>query len=86
MSIRFCTNWINFCICTSGSYLFLKFQFFHFGAKKRISRETYGQVRNFTINTWGIAHYDETAQSFSFRQDELEEVNNQAIFFQADFA
>ncbi len=39
----------------------------------------------FTINPWDIADYDETAQSFSFRQDEVEETINNAVSLQAEF-
>lgn len=40
----------------------------------------------FTINPWDIADYDETAQSFSFRQDEVEEAIKNALSLQAEFA
>lgn len=40
----------------------------------------------FTINPWDIADYDETAQSFSFRQDEVEEAIKNALNVQAEFA
>lgn len=40
----------------------------------------------FTINPWDISDYDETAQSFSFRQDEVEEAINNAISLQAEFS
>ena len=40
----------------------------------------------FTINPWDIADYDETAQSFSFRQDEVEETINNAVSLQAEFS
>lgn len=39
----------------------------------------------FTINPWDIADYDETAQSISFRQDEVEEAIKNAISLQAEF-
>ena len=39
----------------------------------------------FTINPWDIADYDETAQSFSFRQDEVEEAIKNALSLQAEF-
>ena len=40
----------------------------------------------FTINPWDIADYDETAQSFSFRQDEVEEAIKNAMSLQSEFA
>lgn len=40
----------------------------------------------FTINPWDIADYDETAQSFSFRQDEVEEAIKNALSLQTEFA
>lgn len=40
----------------------------------------------FTINPWDIADYDEAAQSFSFRQDEVEEAIKNALSLQAEFA
>lgn len=40
----------------------------------------------FTINPWDIADYDENAQSFSFRQDEVEEAINNALSLQSEFA
>lgn len=39
----------------------------------------------FTINPWDIADYDETTQSFSFRQDEVEEAINNAVILRAEF-
>lgn len=39
----------------------------------------------FTINPWDIADYDETAQSFSFRQDEVEEAIKNALSLQTEF-
>ena len=39
----------------------------------------------FTINPWDIADYDETAQSFSFRQDEVEEAIKNALSLEAEF-
>lgn len=39
----------------------------------------------FTINPWDIADYDETAQSFSFRQDEVEEAIKNAVSLQTEF-
>ena len=39
----------------------------------------------FTINPWDIADYDEAAQSFSFRQDEVEEAIKNALSLQAEF-
>lgn len=39
----------------------------------------------FTINPWDIADYDEIAQSFSFRQDEVEEAIKNALSLQAEF-
>ena len=39
----------------------------------------------FTINPWDIADYDETAQSFSFRQDEVEAAIKNALSLQAEF-
>ena len=39
----------------------------------------------FTINPWDIADYDETMQSFSFRQDEVEEAINNAVSLRAEF-
>ena len=39
----------------------------------------------FTINPWDIADYDETTQSFSFRQDEVEEAINNAVSLRAEF-
>lgn len=39
----------------------------------------------FTINPWDIADYDEIAQSFSFRQDEVEEAINNALSLQTEF-
>ena len=39
----------------------------------------------FTINPWDIADYDETAQSFSFRQDEVEEAIKNALSLQSEF-
>lgn len=40
----------------------------------------------FTINPWDIADYDEYTQSFSFREDEVEEAINNAISLQAEFS
>ena len=40
----------------------------------------------FTINPWDIADYNESTQSFSFRQDEVEEAINNAISLQAEFS
>ena len=40
----------------------------------------------YTINPWDIADYDETAQSFSFRQDEVEEAIKNAMSLQSEFA
>ena len=40
----------------------------------------------FTINPWDIADYNESTQSFSFRQDEVEEAINNAIRLQAEFS
>lgn len=40
----------------------------------------------FTINPWDIANYNESTQSFSFRQDEVEEAINNAISLQAEFS
>lgn len=40
----------------------------------------------YTINPWDIADYDETAQSFSFRQDEVEEAIKNALSLQTEFA
>ena len=39
----------------------------------------------YTINPWDIADYDETAQSFSFRQDEVEEAIKNAISLKEEF-
>lgn len=39
----------------------------------------------FTINPWDIADYDETAQLFSFRQDEVEEAIKNALSLQSEF-
>ena len=39
----------------------------------------------FTINPWDIADYDEAAQSFSFRQDEVEEAIKNALSLQSEF-
>lgn len=39
----------------------------------------------FTINPWDIADYDEAAQSFSFRHDEVEEAIKNALSLQAEF-
>ena len=39
----------------------------------------------FTINPWDIADYDEAAQSFSFRQDEVEEAIKNALSLEAEF-
>lgn len=39
----------------------------------------------YTINPWNIADYDESAQSFSFRQDEVEEAIKNALSLQAEF-
>ena len=39
----------------------------------------------FTINPWDIADYDETAQSFSFRQEEVEEAIKNALSLQSEF-
>lgn len=39
----------------------------------------------FTINPWDIADYDESTQSFSFRQDEVEEAINNAVSLRAEF-
>ena len=39
----------------------------------------------FTINPWDIADYDETAQSFSLRQEEVEEAINNAVSLRAEF-
>lgn len=40
----------------------------------------------FTINPWDIADYNESTQSFSFRQDEVAEAINNAISLQAEFS
>lgn len=40
----------------------------------------------FTINPWDIADYDESTQTFSFRQDEVEEAINNATSLQAEFS
>lgn len=40
----------------------------------------------FTINPWDIADYDESTQSFSFRQEEVEDAINNAISLQAEFS
>lgn len=40
----------------------------------------------FPINPWDIADYNESTQSFSFRQDEVEEAINNAISLQAEFS
>ena len=40
----------------------------------------------FTINPWDIADYDEASQSFSFRQDEVEEAIKNAMSLQSEFA
>lgn len=39
----------------------------------------------FTINPWDFADYDESSQSFSFRQDEVEEAINNAVSLRAEF-
>lgn len=39
----------------------------------------------YTINPWDIADYDETAQSFYFRQDEVEEAIKNALSLEAEF-
>lgn len=39
----------------------------------------------FTINPWDIADYDESSQSFSFRQEEVEEAINNALSLRAEF-
>ena len=39
----------------------------------------------YTVNPWDIADYDETAQSFSFRQDEVEEAIKNALSLEAEF-
>lgn len=39
----------------------------------------------YTINPWDIADYDETSQSFSFRQDEVEEAIKNALSLEAEF-
>lgn len=39
----------------------------------------------YTINPWDIADYDEAAQSFSFRQDEVEEAIKNALSLEAEF-
>lgn len=39
----------------------------------------------YTINPWDIADYDETAQSFSFRQDEVEEAIKNALSLEVEF-
>ncbi len=39
----------------------------------------------YTINPWDIADYDETAQSFSFRQDEVEEAIKNALSLETEF-
>ena len=39
----------------------------------------------FTINPWDITDYDESAQSFSFRQDEVEEAIKNALSLEAEF-
>ena len=39
----------------------------------------------YTINPWDIADYDETSQSFSFRQDEVEEAIKSALSLEAEF-
>lgn len=39
----------------------------------------------YTINPWDIADYDDTAQSFSFRQDEVEEAIKNALSLEAEF-
>ena len=38
-----------------------------------------------TINPWDIADYDESTQSFSFHQDEVEEAINNAVSLRAEF-
>ena len=40
----------------------------------------------FNINPWDIADYDESTQSFSFRQEEVEDAINNAISLQAEFS
>lgn len=40
----------------------------------------------FTINPWDVADYDESTQTFTFRDDEVEGTISQAIALQADFA
>lgn len=40
----------------------------------------------FTINPWDIADYNEPAQSFSFRQDEVEETIKNALSLKEEFA
>lgn len=39
-----------------------------------------------TINPWDIADYDESAQSFSFRQEEVEEAIKNALSLNEEFA
>lgn len=39
-----------------------------------------------TINPWDFAEYDETAQSFSFPQAEVEEAIKNAMSLQSEFA
>lgn len=39
----------------------------------------------YTINPWDIADYDESAQSFSFRQDEVEEAIKNALSLETEF-
>ena len=39
----------------------------------------------FTINPWDIADYNESTQSFSFRQDEVEEAIKNALSLEAEF-
>lgn len=40
----------------------------------------------YTITPWDIADYDETAQSYSFREDEVEEAIKNAMSLQSEFA
>lgn len=40
----------------------------------------------FTINPWDITNYNESTQSFSFRQDEVEEAINNALSPRAEFS
>ena len=43
------------------------------------------RLSSFTINPWDIADYDESTQSFSFRQDEVKEAINNAVSLRAEF-